>query len=102
MDALRPPLPTLRSCLKERCMTIVMIGGGRRAATDAAEEIGSKAAGLARMAARGVPVPPAFVLPISLCTRINAGDPDAARELDDGLRQGVAFLERATSKRLGD
>jgi pyruvate,orthophosphate dikinase len=83
-------------------MAVVSIGGDRPAATDAAEEIGSKAAGLARMAARGVPVPPAFVLPISLCARINAGDPDVARELDDGLRHGVAFLERATGKRLGD
>jgi pyruvate,orthophosphate dikinase len=83
-------------------MTIVMIGGDRPAATDAADEIGGKAAGLARMAAAGVPVPPAFVLPISLCARINAGDPEATRELDDGLRQGIAFLENAGGKRFGD
>jgi pyruvate,orthophosphate dikinase len=83
-------------------MTVVMIGGDRPAATDAADEIGGKAAGLARMAAAGIPVPPAFVLPISLCARINAGDPDAAHELDEGLRQGVAFLENASGKRFGD
>ncbi len=82
-------------------MSVVMIGGDRPATTDSSDEIGSKAAGLARMAATGVPVPPAFVLPISLCARINAGDPDAARELDDGLRQGIAFLESASGKRLG-
>jgi pyruvate,orthophosphate dikinase len=83
-------------------MTVVMIGGDRPATTDAADEIGTKAAGLARMAAAGVPVPPAFVLPISLCARINAGEPDAARELDNGLRQGLAFLESTSGKRLGD
>jgi pyruvate,orthophosphate dikinase len=83
-------------------MTVVLIGGDRPAATDAAEVIGGKAAGLARMAAAGVPVPPAFVLPIGLCARINADDPDAARELDDGLRQGIAFLESADGKRVGD
>ena len=83
-------------------MTVVLIGSGRPPATDKADEIGSKAAGLARMAARGVPVPPAFVLPISLCARINAGDRDAERDLDDGLRQGIAFLEDANGKRFGD
>jgi pyruvate,orthophosphate dikinase len=84
-------------------MTVVLIGGGETAtAGNAPDAIGGKAAGLAAMAAAGVPVPPAFVLPISLCARINAGDADAAREMDDGLRQGVAFLERATGKRFGD
>ena len=83
-------------------MTVVLIGGKDPARTCAAAEIGSKAAGLALMAAAGVPVPPAFVLPVSLCAGINAGDPEAARELDDGLRDGIAFLERATGKRFGD
>ncbi|MBO0752137.1 MAG: pyruvate, phosphate dikinase, partial [Bradyrhizobiaceae bacterium] len=83
-------------------MTVVLIGSGRPAATDSPGEIGGKAAGLVRMAARGVPVPPAFVLPISLCARINAGDREAERELDDGLRQGIALLEDASGKRLGD
>jgi pyruvate, orthophosphate dikinase len=83
-------------------MTVVFIGGDRPAATDDADEIGSKAAGLARMAAAGVPVPPAFVLPISLTARINAGKRDAERELDDGLRQGIAFLENASGRRFGD
>ena len=83
-------------------MTVALIGGDRRAATRSADEIGSKAAGLARIAACGVPVPPAFVLPISLCAGSNAGDPDAVRELDDGLRQGIAFLESTSGRRFGD
>jgi pyruvate, orthophosphate dikinase len=82
-------------------MTVVLIGGGQTATTYSADEIGGKAAGLARMAAADIPVPAAFVLPISLCDKINAGDHDAARELDDGLRQGIAFLERATDRRFG-
>jgi pyruvate, orthophosphate dikinase len=82
-------------------MTVVLIGGGQTATTYSADEVGGKAAGLAMMAAADIPVPPAFVLPISLCDKINAGDRDAARELDDGLRQGIAFLERATGRRFG-
>jgi pyruvate, orthophosphate dikinase len=88
--------------MKEHAMTVVLIGGGEPATACSPDEIGGKAAGLAAIAAAGVPVPPAFVLPISLCARINAGDRDAAREMDDGLRQGIAFLERATGKRFGD
>ncbi len=82
-------------------MAVVLIGADRQAATHSPEEIGSKAAGIARMAALGVPVPPAFVLPISLCARTNAGE-DTGREIDDGLRQGIAFLEGASGRRFGD
>lgn len=82
-------------------MTVVMIGGGRAATTDAADEIGGKASGLARMTACGVPVPPAFVIPISLCAGINARDRDAERALGDGLSQGIAFLEGASGRQFG-
>jgi pyruvate,orthophosphate dikinase len=66
------------------------------------EAIGAKAANLARMAALGLPVPPAFVLPVNLCPAILAGDPGAERELRDALREGIAFLETVTGKRFGD
>ena len=83
-------------------MTIVLIGGDRPTTIPSIDEIGGKAAGLALMAARGVPVPPAFVLPISMCADINAGDRKAERELDEGLRQGIAFLETVSGKQFGD
>ena len=67
-----------------------------------AEEIGAKAANLARMAALGLPVPPAFVLPVKLCADIITGGAHAAQHLRDGLKEGLAFLERATGKRFGD
>lgn len=67
-----------------------------------AEEIGAKAANLARMAALGLPVPPAFVLPVRLCADVVAGRAHAAQHLRDGLKEGLAFLESATGKRFGD
>ncbi|AND88014.1 MULTISPECIES: PEP/pyruvate-binding domain-containing protein [Bradyrhizobium] len=67
-----------------------------------AEEIGAKAANLARMAALGLPVPPAFVLPVKLCADIIAGHAHAERHLSDGLKEGIAFLESATGRRFGD
>lgn len=71
-------------------------------ALPAAEMVGSKAANLAEMARLGLPVPPAFALPIDLCRGIIAGEESAARALRDGLREGIAFLETATGRRFGD
>ncbi len=82
-------------------MHIVRIGGGSTE-QHSADAIGAKAANLARMAALGLPVPPAFVLPVKLCADIIDKDAHAERELRDGLKQGIEFLENATGKRFGD
>jgi pyruvate, orthophosphate dikinase len=82
-------------------MSIVLIGG---ASTEqqSAEAIGAKAANLARMAALGLSVPPAFVLPVKLCADVVDDRAGAEEELRDGLKQGIAFLESVTGKRFGD
>jgi len=82
-------------------MHIVRIGG-EKTALHSAEEIGAKAANLARMAALGLPVPPAFVLPIKLCADLIDHHAHAERRLRDGLKEGIEFLESATGKRFGD
>jgi pyruvate,orthophosphate dikinase len=82
-------------------MHIVRIGG-EATVQRSAEEIGAKAANLARMAALGLPVPPAFVLPVKLCADIIARHAHAETHLRDGLKEGIAFLEEATGKRFGD
>jgi pyruvate,orthophosphate dikinase len=82
-------------------MSIIRIGG---VSTEphSAETIGAKAANLAQMAALGLPVPAAFVLPVELCADIIGGDPQAERRLGEGLKQGIGFLESATGRRFGD
>ncbi len=82
-------------------MDIVCIGG---ISTEprSADEIGAKAANLARMAALGLPVPPAFVLPVKLCAAIIGKDAHAESDLRDGLKQGIEFLQSTTGKRFGD
>lgn len=82
-------------------MAIVRIGG---VSTEphSADEVGAKAANLARMAALGLPVPPAFVLPIKLCAAIIDKEAHAECDLRDGLKEGIEFLESATGKRFGD
>ncbi|OYW37019.1 MAG: pyruvate, phosphate dikinase, partial [Azorhizobium sp. 12-66-6] len=69
-------------------MHIARIGGGSTA-TPSADIIGAKAANLARMAALGLPVPPAFVLPVDLCAAIVRGEDNALHKLKDGLREGL-------------
>ena len=68
----------------------------------APELAGAKAAELSRMTRLGLRVPPAFVLPTSLCGPINAGDSAASDALRQGLRDGIAALEAATGRRFGD
>ncbi len=80
---------------------IVRIGAGSNE-RPSAETVGAKAANLAHMAALGLPVPPAFVLPVSLCAAIVKGDPAAREMLAAGLHEGMAFLETATGRRFGD
>jgi pyruvate,orthophosphate dikinase len=67
-----------------------------------AESVGAKAANLARVAALGLPVPPAFVLPIDLCAAIVKGDANARQNLAEGLTEGIEYLENATGRRFGD
>lgn len=66
------------------------------------EVLGGKAWGIVRMRRAGMPVPPAFALPVGECGRYHG----AGRRLDDGawaaVRSGVAELERLTGKRFGD
>lgn len=66
------------------------------------EIAGSKAAELSRMAKLGLNVPPAFVLPTTLCELINRGDSRAVAALQHALREGIAKLEEATGRKFGD
>ena len=82
-------------------MHIVRIGGVSTG-LHSADAIGAKAANLARMATLGLPVPPAFVLPVKLCAAIIGKEAHAEINLHEGLKEGIAFLEQATGKRFGD
>lgn len=63
-------------------------------------EVGSKAWGLMQMAAAGIAVPPAFVLPTSWCREYRAGKLDEA-VLGEALGAGITALEAATGLRYG-
>ena len=66
------------------------------------ELAGAKAAELWRMSRLGLPLPPAFVLPTTLCGPANRQEPAALASIERGLREGIQRLEEATGRRLGD
>ena len=63
-------------------------------------EVGNKALTLMSLAAAGLPVPPAFVLPTHWCRRYRGKRAEDA-ELRETLALGTAMLERATNLRFG-
>lgn len=66
-----------------------------------AELVGAKFANLARMAALGLPVPPAFVLPVAACVPAASANASATG-FRAALAEGIAYLEDATGKGFGD
>ena len=82
-------------------MNIRRIGDGRKQ-TWPDDEVGSKAANLARMAALGLPVPPAFVLPIEACARAAHANDAAEQQMAQALNEGIVYLETATGRKFGD
>lgn len=83
-------------------MSDLHVIGGVATETPSAEKVGGKAANLAFMARLGLPVPPAFVLPVDLCGAIVAGKRKASAELGALIDRGIAHLETATGCRFGD
>jgi pyruvate,orthophosphate dikinase len=53
------------------------------------------------MSKLGLNVPPAFVLPTSLCAAVNRNEKSAIEALDHGLVEGIRKLEAATGRRFG-
>jgi pyruvate, orthophosphate dikinase len=88
--------------MSPECFEPVFIGPGGSPDPILAAGVGSKAAELAHLAALHMPVPPAFVLPTSLCAGVIAGDAQAMKAMREGLVAGVGWLEATTKRRLGD
>ncbi|MFZ5781884.1 MAG: pyruvate, phosphate dikinase [Pseudomonadota bacterium] len=80
----------------------LLIAAGTGSPDITPELAGSKATELWHMVRLGLDVPPAFVLPTTLCSGVNAGDPAALDAMRTGLARGIAWLEERTGRRFGD
>jgi pyruvate,orthophosphate dikinase len=66
------------------------------------ELVGGKGASIAEMRALGLPVPPAFVLPIDECRRFHAANEHLDGQAWDAVLRGIEHLEQQTGRRFGD
>lgn len=80
----------------------LFVTGGASSTAVTPELAGSKAAELWHMARLGLDVPPAFVLPTTMCAGVNGGDKTELEALESGLARGIAWLEERTGRRFGD
>jgi pyruvate, orthophosphate dikinase len=80
----------------------LFMGGAGNSPEVTRGQAGSKAALLWRLAQLGLNVPPAFVMPTSLCSAVNAGEEDTLNALANGLSKGIIWLEEAVGRRFGD
>ena len=81
--------------MEEPCLRVVMFGPGLDGKL-APEWYGNKAAGLADMAAAGIPVPPGFVLPVMVCEEYYRNGERLPEDVPGLLAQGVSYLEKST------
>jgi pyruvate, orthophosphate dikinase len=66
------------------------------------EVLGNKGLSIARMVGLGLPVPPAFALPIEECRRFRAVGEQLEQGVWEAVLEGIASLEESTGRRLGD
>ena len=64
--------------------------------------LGGKGANLAEMANLGLPVPPGFTIPTSVCTYFYAHDKSYPKELKTQVEQALAYVGKITGKGFGD
>ena len=78
--------------------------GGGTADGDASfrDLLGGKGANLAEMARIGLPVPPGFTVPTSVCTYYYAHGESYPASLEGEVAAGIAHIEAITGKRFGD
>src|ERR1700741_521527 len=64
--------------------------------------LGGKGANLAEMANLGLPVPPGFTIPTSVCTYFYAHDKTYPKELKAQVEKALEHVGRIAGKRFGD
>src|SRR4051812_37086096 len=64
--------------------------------------LGGKGANLAEMANLGLPVPPGFTIPTSVCTYFYANDKTYPKELQSQVDTALDYIGKLTGKKFGD
>jgi pyruvate,orthophosphate dikinase len=70
--------------------------------TEMRDLLGGKGANLAEMANLGLPVPPGFTIPTSVCTYFYAHDKSYPKELQSQVEKALDYVGKLTGKMFGD
>ncbi|MCG2625058.1 pyruvate, phosphate dikinase [Bradyrhizobium sp. WYCCWR 13023] len=70
--------------------------------TEMRDLLGGKGANLAEMANLGLPVPPGFTIPTSVCTYFYAHDKSYPKELQSQVEKALDYIGKLTGKVFGD
>src|SRR3954454_18218806 len=82
---------------------VFTFGDGRaEGEADVRDVLGGKAANLAEMANLGLPVPPGFTIPTSVCTYFYAHDKSYPKELRSQVEKALDHVGKLTGKIFGD
>jgi pyruvate, orthophosphate dikinase len=82
---------------------VYSFGGGKaEGRAELRDLLGGKGANLAEMANLGLPVPPGFTIPTSVCTYFYANDKTYPKELKTQVESALAAISKITGKGFGD
>ena len=77
-------------------------GGTAEGKSEMRNLLGGKGANLAEMANLGLPVPPGFTIPTSVCSYFYAHDKSYPKELKAQVEKALDYVGRLTGKAFGD
>ncbi|MFD2396571.1 PEP/pyruvate-binding domain-containing protein [Prauserella oleivorans] len=80
---------------------MILLEAGRPHGGDRAL-LGGKAFSINKMLSLGLPVPPAFVFPTTVCAEYYASGRTVPGHVPGALREGIAALERVVGRKFGD
>ncbi len=82
---------------------VYLFGGGKADGNAEMKNLlGGKGAGLAEMTNIAIPVPPGFTITTEVCTAFYEAGHRYPAELDQQVREGVAFVESLVGRKFGD
>jgi pyruvate,orthophosphate dikinase len=82
---------------------VYLFGGGKAdGSADMRNLLGGKGAGLAEMTNLNIPVPPGFTITTEVCTAFYANGRRYPAELEQQVRDGMAFVEGLLGRKFGD
>src|SRR5919201_769222 len=93
---------TRRSPSAKKKWVYLFSGGKAEGSAEMRALLGGKGAGLAEMTNAGLPVPPGFTITTEACNAYFASNKQLPAGLWDQVEKGIATVEKATGKRLGD